>query len=1052
VGIPAAGQSMVGKDDLVGHCVNLLPVRSRPTPAQRFSDYAKGLQAVMLDAYEHQQVTFGWLLKKLHAQRDPSRIPLVSVVFNIDTGIDLDGMKFGELDVDFRANPRAFENFEVFLNISPTKGGQFVFELTHNCRLFDAETARGWLNQLNMLLQGIVDDPDRTLAELPLLNAQEQLEVLQRWNPPPTEFPHDRCVHELVAEQSARTPDAPAVRGADGALTYRELDNSAALVAEHLARLHVGRGALVGILVERSVQMVAAVLGVLKAGAAYVPLDPSFPKDRLKAMVDDAACAAILTSGALAPLIHAENACAVQLEEVWSARGPVERPSGGTPARPDDLAYVIYTSGSTGKPKGVEVSHRAVVNLLHSMAREPGIKASDVFLAVTTLSFDIAGLELFLPLITGAQTVIASREVASDGKKLANALQANGASLMQGTPTTWRLLLEAGWRAAPGFKALCGGEALTRELADAIMTAGAELWNLYGPTETTIWSAVSKVERGETAPPLGHPVDNTQLFILDPTLKPVPVGVPGELFIGGEGLARGYRGRKDLTAERFIEGSVQGRGSGRLYRTGDLARRSWDGSLHFLGRADSQVKLRGYRIELGEIETHLSQHTAIRQAVVLIREDVPGSKGLVAYYTCKPNCNSGAEDLRSYLKERLPAYMVPSLFVALDRLPLTPNGKVDRKALPRPGALEDGQHRHVPPRNRAEQNLASIWKRLLGVPQVSATASFFDLGGDSLLAARLFAELERSTGKAVPLATLFESPTLEGLAKALEATASTGRWSSLVPIQPRGTKPPLFLVHGAEGNVLLYRELVACLNQEQPVYGLQSQGLDGSSAPDTSIEGMASRYVVEILRHDPHGPYYLGGYCMGGAVALEIAQQLRLAGKEVRLVAMLETYNVQASSHRAPFLLNLLNGGENIVFHLANMVAAARSGNAAFLKSKYTVQKRRIGVRINILLSTVKAAAGCTDAIKYHHRRTDRINDAAHEFYKPQKYPGCIVVFRPKVNYAGYRDPLFGWGGIAEGGVEVHALPVFPRGMLVRPYVQELAQELEKILLERQGR
>lgn len=1052
VGLPAAGQSMVGKDFLVGHCVNLLPLRSRPEADVAFSAYAKAFRSVMLDAYEHQQITFGRLLKKMRLHRDPSRIPLVSTVFNIDTGIDLGGMKFDDLDVDFRANPRAFENFEVFLNVAPARGGQFVFELTYNRNLFSAETATMWLRGYDGLLRGIVEDPERRLADLPLVKPEERLETLRRWNPPRTDYPRDACVHELVARQAELTPDAPAVGFETESLTYRQLQERAAAVAADLASLGMGRGDLVGVLVERSTDMVAAVLGVLASGAAYVPLDPSFPPERLRSTLDDAGCAAVLTQRPLLPLVPAGGPRAVVMEDIHSSSSAGEV-AASRAAGPDDLAYVIYTSGSTGKPKGVEVTHRALVNFLWSMRTEPGLSGRDVLLAVTTLSFDIAGLELFLPLVVGARTVIASRDTAADGRKLLEALRSSGATVMQATPTTWRILLEAGWRSDPGFRALCGGEALPRELAASILEAGAELWNLYGPTETTIWSALCRVVRGDEAPPIGHPIANTDLYVLDASLQPLPPGVPGELCIGGEGLARGYHGRKDLTDEKFVADPFSPPGSGaRLYRTGDLVRRSGDGTLRFLGRTDNQVKLRGYRVELGDIEAHLETHPGISQSAAVIREGVSGTKRLVAYYVAGSGSPPGPDELREYLRGKLPAYMVPSLFVAIPKMPLTHNGKIDRKALPKPEAGDAGRRPSTPPANKAEARLARLWERLLDMRPVSVEESFFDLGGDSLIAARMFAELERSTGRAMPLATLFEHPTIRALAKALETTATRSGWSSLVPIQPRGTRPPLFLVHGAEGNVLLYRQLAESLGTDQPVFGLQSRGLDGTSPPAATIEEMAADYVAEVLRHDPRGPYRLGGYCMGGAVAMEMAHRLADMGREVRLLALIETYNIHNASRGCPQLLEMYNRLENIAYHAFNMLSAARAGDTQFLRQKYRVEARRLAVRLNIALSAAAVALDLPDAVTYHHRRIDRVNEAAHHAYVPRPYHGKIVLFRPRTHYTGYRDPLFGWGPVARDGVEVHTLPVHPRGMLLQPFVQHLARELERLLRDGESR
>jgi len=1044
VGLPAAGQSIVGKDFLVGHCVNLLPLRSRSKKTQQFSDYVKGFRSVMLDACEHQEITFGRLLKRLRLKRDPSRIPLVSVIFNIDTGIDLGGMKFEGLEVDFSANPRAFENFEIFLNVSPAQGGRFILELTYNSNLFTPQTAERWMKAFDMLLMSIVADPDKELAVIEMLAPEEKNVLLHRWNRQPSEYPRSKSVHKMFHERVELDPEAIAVRCGDERLTYRQLSERADSISTHLANSGVCRGDTIGLFVERSVDMVAAMIGILQCGAAYVPLDPAFPAPRLDAMVEDAECAAIIIQRALAGRVPGNPPRVVLLEDLdWKAND-----GGGNQNRidvdPEDLAYIIYTSGSTGKPKGVEIRHGSLTNFLYSMLKEPGLAPSDVLLAVTTISFDIAGLEIFLPLVCGAQVVIASRDIAADGKELVQEIQNSEISAMQATPATWRVLIEAGWSVAKGFKALCGGEALSRELANAILRTGAELWNLYGPTETTIWSAVSRVDGGDTPPCLGHPIANTQFYILDDSLNPSPIGVPGELFIAGDGLARGYHNNRQLTEEKFIPNPFAPCPDGRLYRTGDAVRRLGDGALEFLGRVDDQVKLHGYRIELGDIETHLDAHPSVKQSIVMVREDVPGLQRLVAYYVKEGAPKIEIESLRKYLQERLPGYMVPSIFVSLEQFPFTANGKVNRKALPEPEADDFAAHAlYVAPRTSTERDLAQIWERLLDIRPISVTASFFDLGGDSLAAARLFADLERLRGHAIPLATLFATPTIEGLASVLDAGGSRITWSSLVPIQPSGIKPPLFFVHGAEGNVLLYRELANCLGKDFPVYGLQAQGLDGQSDPLDSIERMASRYLQEILNINQKGPFLLGGYCMGGAVALEIAQRLQYMGKDVRFMAMIETYNVFSAESRKPFYLDNLNRLENLVYHAQNTLSAGHAGNREFIYQKYTVARRRMFSRTSIVAASLANVIGLHKSLKYHHLRIDRVNDRALEKYVPKPYAGKITLFRPKTHYTGYEDDRFGWGDIARKGVDVHKLNVYPRGMLVQPYVKLLAEELK---------
>jgi amino acid adenylation domain-containing protein len=533
----------------------------------------------------------------------------------------------------------------------------------------------------------------------------------------------------------------------------------------------VGHGQLIGLSLDRSLDMVVALLGVLKAGAAYVPLDTAFPVDRLRFIAEDSGLDAVLTTfSGPAGDAHRAQCCAVLPEE--TPKLMLEELADGTegegdpdlePVTPDSLAYVLYTSGSTGRPKGVEVTHGNVVNFLESMAGEPGVTESDVLLAVTTLSFDIAVLEILLPLIVGGRKVIAPREVAADGARLAELLSTSGATVMQATPATWRMLIEAGYHPDTGLKVLCGGETLSAELAAALTDGGAEVWNLYGPTETTVWSAVSRVAAGQ-APVLGRPVANTQLYVLDPHGQPVPAGVPGDIFIGGAGVARGYRHRPELTAERFVSDPFSGGPETRMYQTGDRGMFGADGALQFLGRSDHQLKVRGFRIEPGEIEAALIRHVGVHEVAVVGQHRSDGDVRLVAFVRSEPQSFS-AESFRRFLSDRLPSYMIPSIFARVDEFPATANGKVDRAALavraldagsePQPVAREA-----VAPRTELEGTIASIWRDVLGVEQVGVLDSFFDLGGHSLLAARVVSRVEANLGVRLPINLFAVRPTV----------------------------------------------------------------------------------------------------------------------------------------------------------------------------------------------------------------------------------------------------------------------------------------------------
>jgi amino acid adenylation domain-containing protein len=595
------------------------------------------------------------------------------------------------------------------------------------------------------------------------LSAPERQRLSVEWNPTPKDYPRDKTIPELFEAQVKRTPDAVAVMYGEQQLTYRELNQKANCLARHLKKLGVGPEVLVGICVERSLVMVVGLLGILKAGGAYVPMDPAYPGERPAFILKDTQTPVLLTQRSLMASLPSHQAQVLLLDRPIPDAPPEDIPRS---AAADNLAYVIYTSGSTGQPKGVQIPHRAVVNFLTSMQQEPGLSASDILLAVTTVSFDIAGLELWLPLTVGARVVLAQTTAAADGKRLAAQLARCGATVMQATPATWRMLLEAGWAGAPNLKILCGGDAWPEELVRQLLSRCGSLWNMYGPTETTIWSAVAKVERAEV-PLIGPPIANTQFYVLDPQLQPVPVGVPGELHIGGDGLARGYLNRPELTAEKFIADPFSKLPGRRLYKTGDLVRYQAKGRIEFLGRMDDQVKIRGYRIELGEVEAVLRRHPNVRELVVVARATAAGEKRLVAYLVPWQTPAPTTRELRTLVKAQLPDYMVPSAFIALEALPLTPNGKVDRKALPEPDSRPEITE-FVPPGTPTEKALAEIWCKILGLKQVGIHDNFFELGGHSLTATQLISRLGQLSDVEVTLRDLFDTPTVAGLSKRLE--------------------------------------------------------------------------------------------------------------------------------------------------------------------------------------------------------------------------------------------------------------------------------------------
>jgi amino acid adenylation domain-containing protein len=636
--------------------------------------------------------------------------------------------------------------------------------------LYDEEVLNGTAidrmrEQFTILLKDIAVGQDRAVAELSILPEHERRMLIEEWNNTQADYPQHLCTHQLFEAQAERTPNALAVICRDSALTYCELNRKANQLASYLQKLGVGSDALVGIYVERSIEMAIGLLGILKAGGAYVPLDPYFPRDRLDFMLEDSGALILLTQSDLSKNLSEYKGKIVCIDSDWERVAKESKENPVCVVRPENLAYVIYTSGSTGKPKGVQIAHRALVNFLFSMRREPGLSCEDTLLSVTTISFDIFGLELFLPLITGAKVVLATRDEAVDGKHLIELLRKSRTSVMQATPATWRLLLEAGWEGNHSLKVLCGGEAFPQDLVAPLLDRGTELWNLYGPTETTIWSTVYQIRSKEEPILIGHPIANTQIYILDRALQPVPVGVIGELYIGGDGVARGYLNRPELTAEKFVPHPFHENPKERIYNTGDLARYRLDGTIECLGRIDHQVKVRGYRIELGEVENLLRQHKAVREAVVLTREDIPGDKRLIAYMVPNQNQKLTGSELRDYLKGKLPDYMVPSHFVTLDAFPLTPNRKIDRKALPAPDQVQmESEIAYVPPKNEFERTIVKFWQEVLNLPKIGMNDNFFELGGHSLLAATIISRLREGFHVELPLTSLLKTPTVTGLA------------------------------------------------------------------------------------------------------------------------------------------------------------------------------------------------------------------------------------------------------------------------------------------------
>jgi amino acid adenylation domain-containing protein len=778
VGVPAAGQSLVEDKVLVGHAVNFVPIRGITHDGITTAQFLQQMRANVFDAYDHQNYTFGRLVRKLAIPRDGSRLPLIEVQFNLEkVGGNL---AFAGLDASVDPNPKSFVNFDIFINAVEDADG-LTLHVDYNTALIDETTIARWMDCYETLLNGLTGDASQPLALLPILTQKERELVSITPNQTSVTYPKDLCVHQLFERQAAATPNAIALECEGESLTYAELDARVNKLARYLISTGILRGEVLGIYMERSIHLVVSLLATWKAGATYIPLDPTFPMERLKMVFEDLQQPTILTQSRLAADLPHDDTRILCIDERWPVIDIEDARPLGLKYDPSAVAYVIYTSGSTGRPKGVEVTQTNVVNLLSSMAKKPGLSASDVLVAVTTISFDIAALEVYLPLITGAKLVLATRPVASDGTELLKLLRESKATVMQATPVTFRLLLAAGWKGDPKFTAWCGGEALPRDLVNQILALGIDVWNMYGPTETTIWSATSRVAHSDGPVYVGPPIDNTQFYVLDAHKQLVPTSVAGELYIGGAGVSRGYFQRPELTADRFIPDTFSADGA-RLYRTGDLVRRLPSGEFDFLGRADGQIKLRGFRIELGEIETALAKASTVAQAVVLLREDTHGDKRLVAYLIPNPGPTPTAADLRAFLLSKLPDYMVPTAFITLPSFPLTANGKIDRKALPAPDrSAQSHGSAYVAPRTPQEEQFAQIWADVLHLDRVGINDNIFELGADSLHVFQIAARANQA-GIDVKPRQILQYRQIEAVLADMAAKGPAAKTAPLIPV------------------------------------------------------------------------------------------------------------------------------------------------------------------------------------------------------------------------------------------------------------------------------
>jgi amino acid adenylation domain-containing protein len=1034
IGSPIAGRNRAEVEGLIGFFVNSLPLRTSLAGNPSFRELLTRVKATALGAYAHQDLPFEKIVEAVKPPRSLSYPPIFQIMFSLQNQpavtLVLPGLKI-------TSPKREFDTAKFDLTWFMTERDQGLSSwIEYNTDLFDRSTIERLAGHFEVLLTGIVEGPGQRIAELPLLTVAEK-QSLSQWNETQVEFPTHPCVHQLFEEQVARTPDSTAVVFEEMKITYAELNRRANQLAHYLRKRGVRPEVLVGLCVERSIDMVVGILGILKAGGAYVTLDPANPPERLSFMLADAAAPLLLTQEHLLAGLPAQVTEIICLDRDWGviAQEKVEEPASQVVA--ENPAYVIYTSGSTGRPKGVVITHRALCNHMYWMQSRFPLTGSDRVLQKTPIGFDASVWEFYAPLLTGAQLIMAKPDGHRDAAYLVEAIKGNGVTVLQLVPSLLRFLLnEPEFQSCTSLRRVyCGGEQLPLELVQQFHSRlGAELVNLYGPTEATIDSTYWICSRGQLSEPvpIGVPVANMRAYILDSSLEMVPVGVAGELYLGGAGLGRGYLNRPDLTGASLIPDRFSAQPGQRLYKTGDLARYREDGNIEYLRRVDYQLKLRGFRIELGEIAAVISAHPRVREAVVIVREGQAGDQRLVAYLLTETASEVTVSDLRVYLGDRLPEYMVPSYFVFLEAWPLTPSGKIDRLALPPPDRTRpDLAQSRSAPRNQAEERLAGIWKEVLELDQVGVTDNFFELGGHSLLAVRLLSEIEKAFGQKIPLVSLFRSTTIESLATLLSQEVDSTSWPTLVEIQKGDATLPLFCVSMPNVNALGYIALARYLGADRTVYGLQAQypeDLQGEHS-QTAVEKLTDEYLQAIRGVQPHGPYQFVGMCRGAHIAFEMARGMLQQGEEVSFVGILDTWVLE----------NTYNKFLYVEYYARRLRSSLRLG--------FKDQVNFIKKQPRELSETEPKRDAPTNGTKALANPMNAYFPGPN--FRPKTYAGRVSVFRTRTQPLNrIRDKTLGWRKLALGGVDLHFVPGKHGASVLRePHVQVLANEIKKCLM-----
>jgi amino acid adenylation domain-containing protein len=1037
VGFPSSGNTLYDMRQLIGDCVNLLPLRSKISPEISFSDYLRQRNSQLLDAYEHQQVSFGHLLKSFPITRDPSRISLVPVILTVDLSRTIENeFSFSGLSHDFKINPREFGTFEIQLHIYRAKNGPY-FQWSYNTTLFKEETIHKMMNTFEEIIKKIISDSKSPISVLIGGNYLAEYNAL---NSTEMSYPNVSLI-ELLRNQTEITPDAIALEFHGSKTTYLELHKKVNQLAHYLKAQGVESGDFIAVSFSRSPELLYALLAIMQCGAAYLPLDPEYPKDRLEFMLNDSGAKVLLTNKTLFASLPSWTQ-SLFIEDAIDSLDQYSSLPLPNIVSPENIAYILYTSGSTGNPKGVPITHKSLVNFLCSMASEPGINENDRLLSITTISFDIAGLELFLPLIKGATLIIADQETARDGRLLLELVKKENITILQATPTTWTMLLDSGWTQPFPLKALCGGEAMPADLAKELLDRCNTLWNLYGPTETTVWSSVKQIKADDKLITIGKPIANTQIYIIDEHGQLVAAGNTGEIVIMGDGVAKGYWNRPELTSEKFIKNKFLAIKNDILYRTGDLGKILPNNEIEYLGRLDQQVKIRGHRIEPGEVEQALLLLDGIKSAVVLADENF-----LVAHIVPDSDLESAENQIpiwREALSSRLPVQLIPHNFNLLAKIPTTLNGKIDRKALSK--FKTNKKLNYTAPRTAEENIVATIWKESLNIETIDIFSDFFEMGGHSIKGVKVMIEIEKHTGTRIPLSALFKYSTVEKFAKLLN-TGTEIYSDCLVPLKPQGNKVPLFIVHGAGLNVLNFINLSKHFDDDQPIYGIQGTKPTGFDGWYESIEAMATHYIEAIIKVNPIGPYALAGFSFGGIVAFEMTRQLKEQGKTVSLTGLLDSYvdsSYYYGNYRRKQLVRYFDITHRRLDFLKEMLLSWKAFKMRINGKKEYILQRHFAKKIAMTEQEELAFQQFLEADSMVKKIVDRYH------LKPQHIE--VDLFRSKDDDNYKLDPThLGWKKAVLGAVTIHNISGNHLDIVAPPNDKVLAQLLQDILDQKHG-